>query len=114
MLHNWRACNLRAREADPGGLSSEAPLHRSENAALLSIRSPDAVSDRNARACRPGPRLVPQSAWTRGILSRLFWIPRLSDLSKYATDDQGQKDQRSGQEQSGNSLFSNRNAASSS
>jgi hypothetical protein len=35
-------------------------------------------------------------------------------LSKYATDDRGQKDQRNGQEQSGNNLFSQRNAASSS
>jgi hypothetical protein len=60
-----------------------------------------------------GQRLVPQSAWTRGILSRLFWILQLSGLSKYATDDQGQKDQRSGQEQSGNNLFSMRDAASS-
>jgi hypothetical protein len=42
-----------------------------------------------------------------------FWILRLSGLSKYATDDQGQKDQRSGQEQSGNNLFSMRDAASS-
>jgi hypothetical protein len=38
----------------------------------------------------------------------------MSALSKYATDDRGQKDQRSGQEQSGNNLFSQRNAASSS
>jgi hypothetical protein len=37
----------------------------------------------------------------------------MSGLSKYATDDQGQKDQRSGQEQSGNNLFSKRDAASS-
>ena len=31
-------------------------------------------------------------------------------LSKYATDDRGQKDQHSGQEQSGDNLFSQRNA----
>ena len=47
-------------------------------------------------------------------LSRLFWIPRMSGLSKYATDNRGQKDHYSGQEQSGNNLFSQRNAASSS
>jgi hypothetical protein len=29
----------------------------------------------------------------------------VSDLSKYATDQRGQKDQRSGQEQSGNNPF---------
>jgi hypothetical protein len=34
-------------------------------------------------------------------------------LSKYATDDRGQKDHYSGQEQSGNNLFSQRNTASS-
>jgi hypothetical protein len=48
------------------------------------------------------------------MLSRLFWITRLRGLSNYATDDQGQKDQRSGEEQSGNNLFSQRDAASSS
>jgi hypothetical protein len=48
------------------------------------------------------------------MLSRLFWITRLRRLSNYAADDQGQKDQRSGEEQSGNNLFSQRDAASSS
>jgi hypothetical protein len=49
-----------------------------------------------------------------GMLSRFFWITRVSGLSKYATDDRGQKDQHSGQKQSGNNLFSQRNAALSS
>jgi hypothetical protein len=49
-----------------------------------------------------------------GALSRFFWITRVSGLSKYATDDRGQKDQRNGQEQSGNNLSSQRDAASSS
>jgi hypothetical protein len=35
-------------------------------------------------------------------------------LSKYATDDRGQKDHRGGHEQSGNNLFSESNEASSS
>jgi hypothetical protein len=39
---------------------------------------------------------------------------RLVGLFKYATDDQGQKDQRNGQEQSGNNPFSQRDAAPSS
>jgi hypothetical protein len=36
----------------------------------------------------------------------------VSDLSKYATDDQGQKGQRNGEEQSGDNLFAQRNAVS--
>jgi hypothetical protein len=43
-----------------------------------------------------------------------FRINAESGLSKYATDDRGQKDRRGGQEQSGNNLFSQSNAASSS
>jgi hypothetical protein len=35
-------------------------------------------------------------------------------LSKYATNDRGQEDQHSGQEQSGDNLFSQRNAVPSS
>jgi hypothetical protein len=48
------------------------------------------------------------------MLSRFFWITRVSGLSEYATDNRGQKDQHSGQEQSGNNLFAQRNTASSS
>jgi len=40
-------------------------------------------------------------------------MTRVSGLSKYATDDRGQKDQRNSQEQSGNNLSSQRGAASS-
>jgi hypothetical protein len=46
--------------------------------------------------------------------SGLFALTRESGLSKYATDDGGQKDRRAGQQQSGNNLFTQSNAASSS
>jgi hypothetical protein len=39
-------------------------------------------------------------------------MTRVSGLFKYATDYRGQKDQDSGQEQSGNNLVSQRNATS--
>jgi hypothetical protein len=41
----------------------------------------------------------------------LFALTRESGLSKYATDDRGQKDRRGGQEQSGNNLFPESSAA---
>ena len=66
--------------------------------------------DAHARADRDRDRCFNPHGLA-GALSRFFWITRVSGLSKYATDDQDQKDQRSGQEQSGNNLFTQRNAA---
>jgi hypothetical protein len=53
---------------------------------------------------------APESASCFG----LFVLTRESGLFKYAADDRGQKDHRSGQKQSGNNLFSQSDATSSS
>jgi hypothetical protein len=56
------------------------------------------------------------SRWRRTVRiagrSAFLLVTRVHGLFKYATDDRGQKDQRSGQEQSGDNLSSQRNAAS--
>jgi len=51
---------------------------------------------------------------TVGFMFRPFRINAGEGFSKYATDDQGKKDHRSDQEQSGNNLFSQSSPESSS